>query len=152
MSTTAHHINDTPLSPDALLGGKQVLRAEPESTLEWISLVRQGLPSGSIDAILRQTRISQAELAATLAIPERTLARRKREGNLTPEESAKLLRFARVVSRGEEVFEHAGAALDWLKAPNRALGKVTPLSLLDTEIGAEMVLDTLGRIEHGVFA
>ncbi|NCC41946.1 MAG: DUF2384 domain-containing protein, partial [Gammaproteobacteria bacterium] len=26
------------------------------------------------------------------------------------------------------------------------------LSLLDTEIGAESVLDTLGRIEHGVFA
>jgi hypothetical protein len=28
----------------------------------------------------------------------------------------------------------------------------TPLSLLDTEIGAELVMDTLGRIEHGVFA
>lgn len=25
-------------------------------------------------------------------------------------------------------------------------------SLLDTEIGAESVLETLGRIEHGVFA
>jgi uncharacterized protein (DUF2384 family) len=29
---------------------------------------------------------------------------------------------------------------------------VTPLSLLDTDIGADSVLDTLGRIEHGVFA
>ena len=27
-----------------------------------------------------------------------------------------------------------------------------PLSLLDTDIGAESVMDTLGRIEHGVFA
>jgi uncharacterized protein (DUF2384 family) len=27
-----------------------------------------------------------------------------------------------------------------------------PLSLLDTDIGAESALDTLGRTEHGVFA
>jgi uncharacterized protein (DUF2384 family) len=32
------------------------------------------------------------------------------------------------------------------------LSGATPLSLLDTDIGAESVLDTLGRIEHGVFA
>lgn len=41
--------------------------------------------------------------------------------------------------------------LDWLKSPNAALGGATPLSLLDTDIGTESVMDTLGRIEHGVF-
>lgn len=71
---------------------------------------------------------------------------------LSTEESAKLLRFARVVERAEEVFEAAEPALAWLKADNAALGGVTPLSLLDTDIGADSVLDTLGRIEHGVFA
>jgi putative toxin-antitoxin system antitoxin component (TIGR02293 family) len=50
-------------------------------------------------------RISRAELAAALGIPERTLARRKREGLLSSEESAKLVRLARVVQRAEEVFE-----------------------------------------------
>jgi len=48
--------------------------------------------------------------------------------------------------------EDLDAALDWLKSPNAALAGTTPLSLLDTDIGAESVLDTLGRIEHGVFA
>ena len=61
---------------------------------------------------------------------------------LSSEESAKLLRFARVVERAEEVFQ----------AAEPALGGITPLSLLDTDIGADSVLDTLGRIEHGVFA
>ena len=59
---------------------------------------------------------------------------------------------ARVVERAEEVFEDLDVALDWLKSPNAALCGATPMSLLDTDIGAESVLDTLGRIEHGVFA
>jgi len=54
--------------------------------------------------------------------------------------------------RGEDVFEDLDAAVDWLKSPNASLGGRTPLSLLDTDIGAESVIDTLGRIEHGVFA
>ena len=81
-----------------------------------------------------------------------TPPRRKREGVLSPEESAKFLRFARVVERAGEVFEDSAAALAWLRTDNAALGGVTPLSLLDTDIGADSVLDTLGRIEHGVFA
>ena len=43
-------------------------------------------------------------------------------------------------------------ALDWMKSGNAALSGATPLSMLDTDIGTESVMDTLGRIEHGVFA
>ena len=49
------------------------------------------------------------------------------------------------------MFEDFDAALDWVKSPNAALAGATPLSLLDIDMGAESVLDTLGRIEHGVF-
>ena len=49
-------------------------------------------------------------------------------------------------------FDDPAAAVDWLKSPNAALRGNAPLGLLDTDIGAENVLDTLGRIEHGVFA
>jgi len=37
------------------------------------------------------------------------------------------------------------------QAPAAVLGGATPLSLIDTDDGAESVMDTLGRIEHGVF-
>lgn len=110
------------------------------------------MAAASVEAITRLTRIAQSELARALAIPERTLARRKREGLLSAEESAKFVRFAHVVERAEEVFEEGPPALAWLKTENPALGDVTPLSLLDTELGAYTVLDTLGRIEQGVFA
>ena len=139
-------------SVENLLGGRGVLRAKPHSALDWIEVIRNGIPAAAVESLLKAMQLSQSELARALGIPERTLARRKREGVLNSEESAKLLRLARVVGRANEVFEDPEAALHWLKSPNAALSGATPLSLLDTDIGAESVLDTLGRIEHGVFA
>jgi putative toxin-antitoxin system antitoxin component (TIGR02293 family) len=139
-------------SVENLLGGRSVLRARPRTALDWIEVIRNGIPAAAVESLLKAMQVSQAELARALGIPERTLARRKRDGVLNSEESAKLLRLARVVRRANEVFEDSEAALHWLKSPNSALSGATPLSLLDTDIGAESVLDTLGRIEHGVFA
>ncbi|MGA8053469.1 MAG: antitoxin Xre/MbcA/ParS toxin-binding domain-containing protein [Burkholderiales bacterium] len=137
---------------EALLGGRSVLQAKPRTTLDWVSVIRRGISSAAVDSLAKTIRVTQSELAVALGIPERTLARRKKEGRLNSEESAKVVRLARVVERAKEVFEDLDAALDWLKAPNAALSRQTPLSLLDTDIGAESVMDTLGRIAHGVFA
>ena len=46
----------------------------------------------------------------------------------------------------------AEAAKAWLQREIRSLGGVTPLSLLDTDPGVDMVMDTLGRIEQGIAA
>ena len=135
-----------------LLGGRGVLHAKPRTALDWVPIIRQGISSAAIDALTKSLRITQSELASILGIPERTLARRKKEGLLNSEETAKLVRLARVIERAEQVFEGLDPALDWLKSPNAALSRQTPLSLLDTKIGAGSVFDTLGRIEHGVFA
>lgn len=139
-------------SLETLLGGRGVLRVKPRTAFEWIELIRQGIPAGAVESMLKAIRVSRSDLAKALGISERTLARRKREGTLNSEESAKLLRLARLVGRANQVFEDSAIALHWLKSSNSALAGKTPISLLDTEIGAERVLDTLGRIEHGVFA
>lgn len=136
----------------SVLGGEPVLHSRPRSVLDWIALVRRGISAGAVDAVVRVLGIGQAELARALDIPERTLARRKKEGVLNRDESGKLVRLAHVVERAVEVFEDEAAALDWLKSPNAALGGASPISLLDTDLGSDAVLDTLGRIEHGVFA
>lgn len=149
--STAAAIAPEPRSVDRLLGGRKVLHSQPRTPLDWVGLIRHGISSTAIDALSKALRLTQGELAVALAIPERTLARRKKEGTLSSEESAKVVRLARVVERAEEVFEDLDAALDWLKSPNAALGGDTPLSLIDTDIGAQSVMDTLGRIEHGVY-
>jgi ribosomal protein S16 len=43
-------------------------------------------------------------------------------------------------------------AVRWLHRPNRALGGPAPLTLLDTDLGAQQVEQLLGRIEHGVYS
>jgi len=140
------------LSVEALLGGGKVLHAKPRTALDWVSIIRRGISSSAVDVMTKTLHVTQSELAETLGIPERTLARRKKEGTLNSEESGKLVRLARVVERAREVFDDLDAALDWLKSPNAALSGAPPLTLMDTDIGAESVLDSLGRIEHGVFA
>lgn len=140
------------LTVESLLGGRGVLHAKPRSALDWVSIVRKGISSAAVDALTKALRVTQSELAVALGIPERTLARRKKEGTLSSEESSKLVRLARVVERAKEVFGDLETALNWLKSANAALAGAVPLSLMDTDIGTESVLDTLGRIEHGVFA
>lgn len=150
--STASAVASPRHSLEALLGGRGVLHGRPRTAMEWVSAIRQGISSTAVDSLARAVHVTQSELAVALGIPERTLARRKREGTLNSEESAKLVRLARVVERAEEVFEDLETALAWLKTPNTALFRATPLSLMDTDIGAESVMGTLGRIEHGVFA
>ena len=140
------------LSAASILGGAPVLHAVPRSVLEWVALVRQGISAKAVDAALRVLGMGQTELSRALDIPERTLARRKKEGVLSRDESGKLVRLAQVVERAVEVFEDERVALNWLKSPNAALGGSSPLSLLDTDLGSVAVTRTLGRIEHGVFA
>lgn len=142
----------TGLSAASVLGGEPVLHAMPRSVLEWITLVRQGISASAVDAAMRVIGVGQTELARALDIPERTLARRKKEGTLNRDESGKLVRLAQVIERAVEVFEDEHAALNWIKSPNATLGGSSPLSLLDTELGSVAVANTLGRIEHGVFA
>lgn len=151
MAGLATSASKTSRSVELLLGGRRA-GAKPRTTLDWVEMIRRGIPASAVESLRKAVQLSQADLARVLGIPERTLARRRREGTLSSEESAKLLRLARIFGRANEVFENSRAALHWLKSPNAALVGSTPLSLLDTEIGAESILDTLGRIEHGVFA
>lgn len=151
MKRTPLHTRKFP-SAENVLGGRGVLGVKPLSPLDWVAMIREGIPAAAVESVLSAVHVSQSELAQALGIPERTLARRKLGGVLNSEESSKLLRLARVMSRASEVFDAAAAAIDWLKSPNAALCGNAPLSLLDTDIGGESVLDTLGRIEHGVFA
>jgi putative toxin-antitoxin system antitoxin component (TIGR02293 family) len=64
----------------------------------------------------------------------------------------KVLQMAEVAAKGSEVFEERGKFLAWMNHPNKALDNKSPMSLLNSKFGADMVLDELGGIEHGVFS
>lgn len=136
----------------SLLGVKGAGIRTPLTSMDMASMSRRGVSPSTVDKITDFMNITQKELSSILAIPERTLVRRKGAEMLPSDESGKLVRMARVIERAEDVFEDQDAARDWLKSANASLSGETPMSMLDTEFGAEAVMDTLGRIEHGVFA
>ena len=106
---------------------------------------------GVVDALEQNLGATRELLLRTMAVSQRTLARRRLEGTLSPEESDRALRLARIAALAEEVLGGHDEAVTWLKQPNRSLGGRTPLDLLRTDAGASMVTDVLGRLEHGVF-
>jgi putative toxin-antitoxin system antitoxin component (TIGR02293 family) len=135
----------------ALEGGK-VFRERRAGYSAVVDRVRAGLPYAALEAVATRYEIPTEALVRVLHIPPRTLARRKQERRLRPDESDRLLRLARIAARAEEVLGSRENAAGWLREPIIALGGVSPLDYIDTELGAREVEHTLGRIEHGVYS
>ena len=130
------------------LGGFGVVPARTAGQLR--ELLRAGLPVASLAAVASAFALDPAAIAAVLRIPARTLARRRHQRRLSPEESDRLFRLSRVATLAEDVLGGRPRAAAWLRAANRELGGATPLSRLDTDLGAEEVEASLLRLAHGV--
>jgi putative toxin-antitoxin system antitoxin component (TIGR02293 family) len=134
------------------LGGDETIKEEIRSEIDLIRAVRKGFPMAAVRYLLRQKFVTSGELE-TLVAPRRTLAHRtKKRQPLTAEQSDRLLRLARVMAFASDTFQNEEKAHHWLRTPSRALGRVVPLSLLDTDGGARLVEDELDRIAHGLLA
>ena len=116
-----------------------------------VSGVRHGLPLWMVDDALAAGRISAAELDR-LVIPRKTLAHRRTLGNLTPDQSDRLVRVLRVIDDAEETFGNKAKAHAWLRRPSALLDGEAPLDRLDTDMGSRQVEVILGRIAHGIAA
>ncbi len=122
-------------------------------TTQLIHEVEEGLAFSSLEILAKLTRQSIFELRNILSIPERTLARRKVSGKLTPEESDRLVRVAFIVEKAVALFEwEVAPAIQWLLTPKAALAGNAPLRYCRTELGAREVEKLMGRLEHGVFS
>jgi len=144
MATTEDLINT--------LGGKQALHRQIMSVEEMTSFIRKGIPFTALTALASSAQLDLMKMSTVLMITPRTLARRRRNKRLTAEESDRVVRLARIVTRAREVFEDPEKAATWLKRPNRALRNTAPIDVLDTDLGAQSVETILGRIEHGVYS
>ncbi len=117
-----------------------------------LKLIRGGITRGSLDTLMEKTGLTIYELADILEMTDRTLRRYEAKEILNRRLSERALEIAQVYSRGEEVFGDAASFHQWMQTEVPALGHRLPKSFLDTSLGIQMLMDELGRIEHGVFA
>jgi putative toxin-antitoxin system antitoxin component (TIGR02293 family) len=100
---------------------------------------------------LLQLGLERSELDKVV-IASRTLQhRRSRHSKLSLDESDRVLRLVRILSRAEVTYGSRERALAWLRKPIPRLNNRSPLSMLTTDTGARIVEDTLTQIDEGMF-
>ncbi len=135
----------------AQLGGEGGVGAAIHSEKEMDDAVREGLPFSALGALRENWNLTFVELASSLAIPKSTLMRllASKQKRMATGQSDRAYRLASILALAESCIGDRQKAQHWLKQPNQALGSVTPLHALETEIGTRRVEQVLGRIAYG---
>ncbi len=117
-----------------------------------LTRVESGLPLASMAAFLEASGVALRDIY-DVVIPARTLKhRRAQRSPLSPDESDKLARLARIFDQAVVVFGDTERARNWLTQPKKRFENRTPLNMLRTEIGGRLVEEMLGQIDEGMFA
>lgn len=129
------------------------VRVDYDDAAAVIKAVKRGLSYNAVTTLQEKSGFSLEQISDIIRTPLRTLARRKKAGRLTSDESERLMRLEIAFSKTLELFDGSqDAAQHWLSSPAKAFGGETPLAMLQTEFGAREVEDLIGRLEHGVFS
>src|SRR5881227_4227534 len=129
---------------------KKAVTGKTVHPAELIQRIQKGLRFSELKTLQDTLELPFEKLAAKLSISRSTLQRRKANGRLSPDESDKVIRFARLLEHATDVFGDIDKARAWLKHPQYGLGGAVPLDYAETEIGAREVDNLLGRIDYGV--
>ena len=80
----------------------------------------------------------------------------RRRGPLPSEAQATLrderLSILEIRALADRIFGDEAKAEAWFRHPNKSMSGQTPLELMQDEVGAAVVRETLGQIDHGIFA
>lgn len=125
------------------------LTATPRTLEELDDMVTDGLPKSALKAIAERL-YSHTEDRKNLLysiVPEATYKRRK--DRLSPEESGRTERLARVYATALYVWDDAEDAKDFLMKPHPLLNNRTPIVVAKSELGAVQVIQLLWRLFYG---
>jgi putative toxin-antitoxin system antitoxin component (TIGR02293 family) len=137
------------VSPEDVAGVMD-LRPLPHTLAELEARVRDGLPKSALRAGVAHATQGADARRALLAriIPEATYKRRR--DRLTPDESEKTERLARIVATASYVWADADDAREFLASPHPELEGRAPLEVALTELGARRVEELLWKLFYGL--
>ncbi len=137
-----------------ILGGRQTLRRVIRTPQDLRIAVEEGLPVRSLDRVVGRVFKSATERASFKwrIVPRTTLRRRAEKPNakLTPEESERTERLARITALAEQVFEQEPLAHEFLRSAQPSLGGERPVDLTRSDLGTREVEDLLYAIEYSL--
>jgi putative toxin-antitoxin system antitoxin component (TIGR02293 family) len=108
------------------------------------------LNADALSRLRARLEMTIPELARLLGVSSRTVLRKEqRHGKLSPSEADRAYRLARTADGAIAAIGDQAKAVAWMRTPNAYLGGKTPLQMLETEIGAELVAESLQAIAYG---
>ena len=112
--------------------------------------VERGLPKATLRNVARRVFPDSADQRAMMhrIVPEATYKRRRER--LSPAESERTERLARVVAMAEDVWQDRDQARRFLTTPHPEIGGKTPLDAALTELGARQAEEVMARILYGL--
>lgn len=135
-----------------ILGGRKIFHKAIRNRMDLIDLSNKGISRKALINLANYLEISTHQIAQLLPVTERTIQRYTQEKHFNRVVSEHILQIAEVAAKGSKTFGDKEQFLIWINLSNEALNNKTPLSLLNSKFGADIVLDELGRIEHGIFS
>jgi putative toxin-antitoxin system antitoxin component (TIGR02293 family) len=114
------------------------------------SIVTAGLPKRSL-VLLSSRLYSDNQVASAFKFKVVPLATwKRRTKRLSPLESERIERLARVLAAAEYALDDREEARQWISSPHRELGGKTPLETAQSEIGARRVESVLNKLFYGL--
>ena len=109
----------------------------------------EGLRYSSVRALMSFLELTTKGIALLTGVSARTVSRWSDDSTIGVLPSKNLVKVDAVVQKGIEVFGSKDLFKAWLRQPNTALGDDTPLALLGTPYGVEMVEDAIEAMAQG---
>lgn len=119
-----------------------------DSNVELLRVARNGVNTSMLWDFLKVIGSSKAEFESLLPYSLKTFSRKKLLDEAMGE---RILNIMKVFKKGEEVFEDIATFKRWLHKYHPILGD-HPKNFLNTATGCQIVMDELGRAEHGVMS
>ncbi len=142
----------TPSSPEALAALWLGIATPLNNELKFIEATRAGIKKEALVLLSKKMGLDLTALCHILHISTRTFQRLPEEAVLDVFSSEQAIEMAMVLAKATQLFQNETAIRQWLHTPIYSLNGNTPVSILDTGFGVKLVMQTLGRLEQGVFA
>lgn len=138
-----------PKSIADVMGGTDILGRRVSSIGDLEESISHGLPKGALRFTVERVYRTVGDIRREMfrIVPEATFKRRTR---LSPAESERTERLARVIAAAEHTWNDREDAREWLIKPHPELGNVSPLGAAKTELGARRVEELLDRLFYGI--
>jgi putative toxin-antitoxin system antitoxin component (TIGR02293 family) len=133
-----------------VLGGDKLLGDHVDSLHRLAETVLSGFPKQALRKVAQRVFDQPQDVNRLMyrLVPEATYKRRTR---LTPAESERTERLARIVAASEYVWDDdQKASRAWLTKAHPELGGVTPLDRSMSELGAREVEELLAKLFYGL--